>query len=278
MISPTQPHGREDLSALFDGELHGDASRFAHKRLAQDIQWRQACSTWQLAGDVLRGQATAAAPADFADRVRLALAHESAAAVRSPSGSRRGWVGGAALAASVAVAAWFVASPLDQALPASLPAVATVTPPQATPGPATALPSAAAADTATSQVARPASAQVDRTAAIYPRAPAAAVVAAAPAPATGQPLASASASASVAVADFVAIDPAALEDPFQLPDPPAARPWPRAVLPNLAATGALTASYGVRPHNPGGVESGAPGFYPFEPRLPPAADAASDAR
>jgi len=274
MISPTQPHGREDLSALFDGELHGDASRFAHKRLAQDIQWRQACSTWQLAGDVLRGQATAAAPADFADRVRLALAHESVAAVRSPSGSRRGWVGGAALAASVAVAAWFVASPLDQALPANMPAVATATPPQSAPGSATALPSAAAADTASPQVARPASAQVRSTAAIYPRAPAAAVVAAAPAPATGQPLAS----ASVGGASFVAIDPAALEDPFQLPDPPATRPWPRAVLPNLAATGALTASYGARPQNPGGVESGAPGFYPFEPRLPPAADAPSDAR
>ena len=53
---------RESLSALFDGELHGDASRFALKRLGQDAEWRQACGNWQLAGDVLRGRGMAAAP------------------------------------------------------------------------------------------------------------------------------------------------------------------------------------------------------------------------
>lgn len=265
MISPNHLHERENLSALFDGELHGDASRFAHKRLAQDVQWRQACGTWQLVGDVLRGHATAAAPANFADRVQLALAHESAAAVMSStSRSRRGWVGGAALAASVAIAAWFVANPLDEAAPASRPAatVATAMPPGATPEPAAAVPSAAvaAADTASR-------ARGERTTAPYPRAPRAAIAAVAPA------------LASEATADLGGIDPAALADPFQLP-PPTTRPWPRAVLPNYPVTGALTAGYGVAPQNPGVVASGAPRFYPFEPRLPADvvdAAAASDA-
>ena len=276
MISPTHPHGREELSALFDDELHGDASRFAHKRLAQDVQWRQACGTWQLVGDVLRGNATAAAPADFADRVQIALAHESAAAMGATSRSRRGWVGGAALAASVALAAWFVASPLDEAAPVNIQAATVATATPAAPEPAAVRPPAAvaAADAASRDGARPSRGQGGRTAApgLPPRA--AAVAAATPTPATGQPLASASATS----ADIGDIDAAALADPFQLPPARlATRPWPRAVLPNYPVTGALTAGYGAPLQNPGVVASGAPGFYPFEPRLPADADADADA-
>ena len=276
MIPPTHPHGREDLSALFDGELHGDASRFAHKRLAQDVQWRQACGTWQLVGDVLRGHATAAAPAGFADRVQLALANESAAATSAPSGYRRGWVGGAALAASVAIAAWFVASPLDEAAPTIAPAatVATAAPPRAVPETAPALPSAAlaAADTASREGIRPSRVQAERMAPPESRPRAAVVAAAAPTPAAGQPLPSAPA----ASADPGGIDATALADPFQLPTARLApKPWPRAVLPNYPVTGALTAGYGVRTQNPGVAASGATGFYPFEPRLPPDVDAAA---
>ena len=36
----------EALSALFDGELGGDAARFALKRLDHDREWRQACERW----------------------------------------------------------------------------------------------------------------------------------------------------------------------------------------------------------------------------------------
>jgi Meckel syndrome type 1 protein len=44
------------------------------------------------------------------------------------------------------------------------------------------------------------------------------------------------------------------------------RPWPRAILPNFPAAGALTVDYG----------NGASTFYPFEPRLAaPAGDSAS---
>ena len=279
MISPNNHHGRENLSALFDGELRGDASRFAHKRLAQDVQWRQACGTWQLVGDVLRGQTTAVAPADFADRVQLALAHESAAAMSAASRSRRGWVGGAALAASVAIAAWFVASPLDEAAPTIMPAatIATATP-QAASETAPARPSAAlaAADTASREGTRPSRVQAERMAP-ESRPRAAVVAAVAPTPAAGQPLPSAPETS----ADPGSIDATALADPFQLPTAPlATKPWPRAVMPNYPVTGALTAGYGVQTQNPGVAASGAPGFYPFEPRLPPDVDpaAASDAQ
>ena len=67
----------ETLCALFDGQLQGDAARFALKRLGHDAQWRQACGRWQLYGDVMRGQAAAVAPAGFADRVALAMAGEA---------------------------------------------------------------------------------------------------------------------------------------------------------------------------------------------------------
>ncbi|WP_147674827.1 sigma-E factor negative regulatory protein, partial [Vulcaniibacterium tengchongense] len=100
---------RETLSALFDGELQGDAARFALRRLGHDEQWRRACGRWQLYGDVLRGQAAALAPGGFAERVAAAIAEdgrsEQARAATGTGGAlgRRAWIGGA-LAASVAVA------------------------------------------------------------------------------------------------------------------------------------------------------------------------------
>ena len=120
-MTPHQPNDdRETLSALFDGELRGDAARFALKRLDHDSAWGQAVGRWQLAGDVLRGRAEASAPAGFAERVSAALAVEAridaAPAVASGAvDSRRvgGWMPGAALAASVAVAAFLVARRLD---------------------------------------------------------------------------------------------------------------------------------------------------------------------
>ncbi|HUH91122.1 MAG TPA: sigma-E factor negative regulatory protein, partial [Lysobacter sp.] len=117
-MSTSQIHDAETLSALFDGQLHDDARRFALKRLGHDVQWRRACGRWQLAGDVLRGNAMAAAPAGFAERVMAAVAQESLPAdgaipaIPAPGKAQvrahRRWIGGAALAASVAMAALFV--------------------------------------------------------------------------------------------------------------------------------------------------------------------------
>lgn len=271
-MTSNQPHDRESLSALFDGELHGDAARFAHKRLAQDPQWRQACSSWQLAGDVLRGRATAAAPAGFADQVQRALAREAAAPMEPAAGvaPRRGWIGGAALAASVAVAAWFVASPFDEPLPSATPAtVVTTTPAPAVPGAAAPLrspPRVAAIEPATREAR-------SRRALSRP-------VARAAVSATNAPSAPASTPGSITASAGIGnsgIDPAALvEDPFRLPKPPAAvtRPWPRAVLPDYPVGGAaLTARYRDPSRNPGASAADSPTFYPFEPRLPPDAGA-----
>ena len=112
MTLPPPNDDRETLSALFDGELRGDAARFALKRLDHDRAWSESVSRWQLAGDVLRGRGDAAAPAGFAARVGSALAAEARldampAAAAGAGASRRtlgGWMPGAALAASVAVA------------------------------------------------------------------------------------------------------------------------------------------------------------------------------
>ena len=101
---------REALSALFDGELPGDAARFALKRLDHDAGWRETCGRWQMIGDALRGEAISVAPAGFAGGVMRMLDAETQAAVASSSSeremalaavtsSRRRWIGGAALAA-----------------------------------------------------------------------------------------------------------------------------------------------------------------------------------
>ena len=101
--------------------------------------WRQACGRWQLLGDVLRGQAPAIAPSDFADRVaprsRSSRACDRPALQRDGVGCGGGvdaasqhasalarLVGGAALAASVALVALFVARPFaPDAAPACRP-------------------------------------------------------------------------------------------------------------------------------------------------------------
>ena len=61
---------REALSALFDGELVGDAARFALKRLDHDQAWRDSCERWARIGDALRGQGAASS---FSQRVHDAV-------------------------------------------------------------------------------------------------------------------------------------------------------------------------------------------------------------
>ncbi|WP_017170925.1 RseA family anti-sigma factor, partial [Xanthomonas phaseoli] len=71
-------HYRQQLSALVDGELSADESRFLLRRLAHDEELAGCHERWQLCGDVLRGAASAPAPLDFAARVRSAIAAEPA--------------------------------------------------------------------------------------------------------------------------------------------------------------------------------------------------------
>ncbi|MFC3551248.1 RseA family anti-sigma factor [Lysobacter cavernae] len=276
-----QTSDHEVLSALFDGELDGDAARFALKRLGHDAQWRQACGRWQLCGDVLRGEATGIAAGGFAERVAAAIALETvhvqavAPAVSAPV-SRRGWIGGA-LAASVAVAALFVVRPFssDPSDPvlAGAPApaqVASTAPAPPVPVQEASVPPVpdasiglAAAAVAVAEVPRRAAerrtsrGQSQRAALRAPKRqlqrPAVAAAVTAPA-------------LAVASNDTGNAATALPAKPF-LPqhNEIVTRPWPRAVLPQAAAAG-LTASYG-------NGAAAAQSFYPFEPSLQAPPDA-----
>lgn len=280
-MNSRHPHDeREDLSALFDGELSGDAARFALKRLGHDPAWQTRCERWQLMGDVLRGQNVAAAPRDFAQRVAAMVAAEMepepvAAAVALPqvraTRSRRRWMGGAALAASVAVAALFVTRPaggpgsdnssapgiaatvavepggdsIAAASPAAgVPAVESPATPQQAPDVAPALATAVAVAEVPRRIAerRSSRGQSQRAAVRNQTTAVPALVAAST---TGSGL----------------LVPPEAATPFALPAGEiVSRPWPRASVAGGTAS-ALTASYGAR----GGDVSP---FYPFEPRMP----------
>ena len=268
---------RETLSALFDGELQGDARRFASRRLAHDTGWQEDCGRWQLMGDAMRRQAPIAAPADFAGRVEHAIAAEAAkvmpgapAAAVSIRRPIRLWAGGA-LAASLALFAVF-ATRTPQAVTTAAPSIATASSTSLTnvdPAPAVlavspavpdakpasiepvAAPTAATSPTATRLAAvEPA---FSRRAPVTSRAPEARATDLHPAAVAPQQ----TAGAVLAAATFTPPDST---NPFHVPaaDPLASRPWPRAAI---SAGGALTASYGTQVENRGDF----PSFYPFEP-------------
>ncbi|WP_184629772.1 RseA family anti-sigma factor [Xanthomonas arboricola] len=259
-------HYRQQLSALVDGELSADESRFLLRRLAHDEELAGCHERWQLCGDVLRGAASAPAPLDFAARVRSAIADEPVPQAQPSTrpAARWRWGGGAAIAASVAAIALFMArerlpetaAPATQVpvfatvaqLPATAQAPTTPVAPKgpAEPGPAApdevaalaaAVPAAALASTRRGAATR--NQQVARSvAARQQQAPARALASAAPAPA-----------AATAVA--------APSNPFTHPDTTLqARPWPRAAL-SGSGDSPLNASF-----RQGGQGTA---FYPFEP-------------
>lgn len=232
-------HTRLQLSALFDGELGIDEARFLQRRLEHDRVLAARWSRWQLAGDVLRGQATAAAPAGFAERVAGAIA----AGPQAGAGARPRrpfWMPGAALAASVAALAMFmtrqapeVATPV--APQAQVASVGQPRPAEALPAPATGDPQApapqgaaqvAAAAIAVAEVPRRAAERRSR--AQQQRAAATRAVRAAAEPAQARLVANASASPAP-------VEPVGAPNPFA-PDAAAGaiatRPWPRALLPH----------------------------------------------
>ncbi|MBO9746415.1 sigma-E factor negative regulatory protein [Xanthomonas phaseoli pv. dieffenbachiae] len=261
-------HYRQQLSALVDGELSADESRFLLRRLAHDEELAGCHERWQLCGDVLRGAASAPAPLDFAARVRGAIAEEPAPQAQPAArpGARWRWGGGAAIAASVAAIAMFLARERlpDTAAPgAETPVYATAAqlPPSsqtpqapvapkapAAPAPGTpdevaalaaAVPAAALASTRRGAATR--NQQVARSAAArQQQAPTRMVAAAVPAP--------------TETSSAVAATPS---NPFTHPDTTLqARPWPRAAL-SGAGESPLNASF--RQSRPGTA------FYPFEP-------------
>ncbi|QNP41006.1 sigma-E factor negative regulatory protein [Lysobacter solisilvae (ex Woo and Kim 2020)] len=255
---------REALSALFDGELPGDSARFALKRLDHDAQWRDTCGRWQLIGDTLRGEAVGAAHAGFADGVMRALAADAQAAAAVPAQTaertarrmHRRWLGGAALAATVAVATVLAVRPYSQPEPA-----AQVAAEVASPAPAIAATSDVPAATAQAGESGPVVAV-----AVADAVPATASQRRAARPAirlVRTPAATTAATAEQPATALAAAAQAANRQPFHPPaDDIVARPWPRSVLSEAGAAGALTVGFGT-----GTTTS--PSLYPFEPRLQP---------
>lgn len=106
---------REQLSAMMDGELSADETRFLLRRMQHDDTLADCWARWQYFGDAMRGECERALPADFSRRVGRAIADDLAhaqVAVAAPAAFARQplvrWGGGAALAASVALAAFLV--------------------------------------------------------------------------------------------------------------------------------------------------------------------------
>lgn len=272
-------HYFQQLSALVDGDLAPDQARFLLRRMQHDTELSGCLERWQLCGDALRGQARAPAPAGFADNIAAAIAAESLQpATRAVSSRGRAnlakW-GGGALAASVAAIALFM---VRQQVPDETPVP--VAPTVASQAPASkneTVPTdpgiqgegAAAVTAASVAVASIPRRQNDarrsatrnqqaaRKAAIARAVPDRAVASAVAVP----PIIRAIPSTVIAGAPVTG----AAHDPFSNVhiNTPAARPWPRAVLPQYSGSGAFNAGYST--------DRAAQTFYPFEPRLPVAA-------
>lgn len=269
-------HYFQQLSALVDGDLAPDQARFLLRRMQHDTELSGCLERWQLCGDVLRGQARAPAPAGFAGRVAAAVAAESVQPTARAASSRgRGnlarWGGGALAASLAAIALFMVRQQVpDEAPVQAAPTMASQVPASKSetdstdPGmQGTATLTAASVAVASlprrqHDVRRSATRnqQAARKAAIARAVPDRALASAAPPPVFR-------AVSSPAIAGAAATS--AAHDPFsnvQI-NTPAARPWPRAVLPQYSGSGAFSAGYST--------DRAAQTFYPFEPRLPVAA-------
>lgn len=264
----TQLSSREQLSALMDGALPADQTRFLLRRLQHDAPLAGCWERWRLTGEVMRGLAPAQRlPADFASRVSAALHGDAVAApasrsVRTPAWLR--WGGGAAMAASLAVVALMARQPAGEVAPPTV-QVASATAPAAQSSTA-ALPGARSMDDAggAAQVMAAASAVAVASSrpprernAVQQRAPARAPSAAATSPALDTQVA--------------AGDSSMLANSTNIPQPDiVTRPWPRSVLPQYASSG-LAVGFGEHVR-------GASAYNPFQAqsgigRLPPVAGA-----
>ena len=120
---------KEQLSALIDGELSRDETRFLMRRLDADTQLAKTWSNYQLASDVLKKRFATPMHANFAASVMQAIEIE-----RRPI-SRGGWMrwaGGGAIAAAVAVFALTSTQRLDDVAPQQQPMVASTSSPVTT--------------------------------------------------------------------------------------------------------------------------------------------------
>lgn len=260
---------RQQLSAMLDGELSPDQGKFMLRRLQHDAELAACWERWQVCGDVLRGQRNALLPADFAQRVALAVAGDATAPgtaheARNTRPRFARWGGGAAIAASVALLAVFASRQLsvpgELPGPQATPMVAAMPVPSApavedapvldavadagVPGelPLQAVATATAAAAAVGSGARRPAVQRQRSAADTR------VAGIRPTPAILAPAANDSAVAASAASMVV--------DPFPMPEAVGARPWPRALLPSAGTFNVADGRLAPRE----------PAFKPFLPR------------
>lgn len=293
-MNPNDTH-REQLSALIDGALDADQSRFLLRRLQHDGELADRLSRWQFAGDVLRKQADAPAPAGFAKAIaariadepipmiegegvglpaRAVVVNEVATRTSVARGARWRWFGGGAMAASLAIASVLALRPDAPAVAPVDYAVTEVASPSTPVSSGAQL--ASTTDIAASAPITVAAASVPSREQINPaatstspirasgtaRAPVR-VARAAPSQKTSAPVREAEIAAPrVSLPEASAVRTAQAEsagntNPFQ---PPAAKPWPRAVLPS-AGNGTFNAS----------LNSDA-SYFPFAPRRAEPAD------
>ncbi|NCT66286.1 MAG: sigma-E factor negative regulatory protein [Rhodanobacteraceae bacterium] len=105
----------EHLSALMDGELERDQTRFLLRRLATDQELPLRWARYHVVRETLRRQDTVVLAPDFAAAVSARLQHEAIAPAHG-AGRWLRWGTGGAIAASVAVAALMLTRPADDGL------------------------------------------------------------------------------------------------------------------------------------------------------------------
>ncbi|PZT14164.1 sigma-E factor negative regulatory protein [Stenotrophomonas maltophilia] len=255
---------REQLSALVDGELGADEARFLLRRMEHDPELAGCQERWQLLGDVMRGQASALAPAGFSAAVAAAIAAEPTPQAEPRRQVRRSgwraWGGGAALAASVAAVALFMggeklkeATPGEPLAPQVIASQAELPPAPTSPAPVT----EASVDTAAMAVAPAVAMAASSRRQDARRASATRSQQAARAAQRDDAPQRAIAAVQAPLAPTVPVN-ANRNLPFGEVSGLQARPWPRSSLAPTAG-GALNASFPAR--------AGGAAFYPFEPRL-----------
>ena len=259
----TQLSSREQLSALMDGALPPDQTRFLLRRLQHDAPLAESWERWRLAGETMRGLAPAQRlPADFALRVGAALRGEDAPAMRS--GGKRmptwlRWGGGAAMAASLAVVALIARQPDIEAPSASSPVQLAASPVPAVEAPAVPAPATQAPQGAGDAV-QPLIAATAVVASVRPQRDRAA----------GQSREAERLQAAVVRNDRAQLQAAVASNDLPIPQPDiVTRPWPRSVLPQYAS-GGLAVGFGEHAR-------GATAYNPFQSQadignLPPLAN------
>lgn len=119
----------EQLSALLDGELPRDETRFLLRRLDNDPELARRWSRYQVASAVLRQQFVSSLPNDaFVAGIMLRLDEQAVVTHRQSVGGRMlRWAGGGAIAAAVAVFALVATRPAGNSgdVPAQVTANAT---------------------------------------------------------------------------------------------------------------------------------------------------------